>query len=161
MSSSVFRLRPSHFLGCGAMISLLGFGTAATGQTKLPELVVSAPKQKPKVGRAQTRVAPAPASAQRVTPAAAQPVTPGAQLNAKADAFDQARSNLYTTIGTTSATISQSTIQALPGGDNQPVEKILLQTPGVSQDSAASGTLHVRNDHANVQLPHQWDHAAR
>ena len=28
---------------------------------------------------------------------------------------------------------------------------MLLQAPGVSQDSAASGLLHVRNDHANVQ----------
>ena len=29
---------------------------------------------------------------------------------------------------------------------------MLLQAPGVSQDSAASGLLHVRNDHANVQF---------
>ena len=27
-----------------------------------------------------------------------------------------------------------------------------MQAPGVSQDSAASGLLHVRNDHANVQF---------
>ena len=31
-------------------------------------------------------------------------------------------------------------------------KKCLLQAPGVSQDSAASGSLHVRNDHANVQF---------
>ena len=88
----------------------------------------------------------------QAAPPTAAPVTPAAQLNAKADAFDTARSNLYTTIGTTSDVISHATIQALPGGDNQPVEKILLQAPGVSQDSAASGLLHVRNDHANVQF---------
>jgi outer membrane receptor protein involved in Fe transport len=29
---------------------------------------------------------------------------------------------------------------------------VLLQAPGVSQDSAASGSIHVRNDHANVQF---------
>ena len=29
---------------------------------------------------------------------------------------------------------------------------MLLQAPGVSQDSAASGSLHVRNDHANLQF---------
>ena len=40
----------------------------------------------------------------------------------------------------------------MPGGTNQTVEKALLQAPGVSQDSAASGLLHVRNDHANVQF---------
>ena len=77
--------------------------------------------------------------------------TPAAQLNAKADAFDAARSNLYTTIGTTSDTMSHATIEALPGSTNTPVERLLLQFPGVSQDSAVSGDLHVRNDHANVQ----------
>jgi hypothetical protein len=64
----------------------------------------------------------------------------------------QGRSNLYTTIGTTSDTISHATIDALPEGTNATVEKVLLQAPGVSQDSAASGLLHVRNDHANVQF---------
>jgi opacity protein-like surface antigen len=117
---------------------------SAAAQVQLPEVVVSAPKQKPKPRPKAARAAPPSAPAVAVTPAA--------QLNAKADAFDQSRSNLYTTIGTTSATITQSTVQALPGGDNQPVEKILLQTPGVSQDSAASGLLHVRNDHANLQF---------
>ena len=117
---------------------------SAAAQVQLPEVVVSAPKEKPKPRPKAARAAPPSAPAVAVTPAA--------QLNAKADAFDQSRSNLYTTIGTTSATITQSTVQALPGGDNQPVEKILLQTPGVSQDSAASGLLHVRNDHANLQF---------
>ena len=101
--------------------------------------------------RAAPRPALAPAQATAPAPAA-QPVSPGAQLNAKAETFDQARSNLFTTIGTTSSVITQSTINALPGGDNTPVERILLQAPGVTQDSAASGLLHVRNDHANVQF---------
>ena len=35
----------------------------------------------------------------------------------------RARSNLYTTAGTTSDTMSHEQIQALPGGTNQPVEK--------------------------------------
>jgi outer membrane receptor protein involved in Fe transport/opacity protein-like surface antigen len=80
------------------------------------------------------------------------PVSPAEVLTQKSNSFDQARSNLYTTIGTTSDTISHDTIQALPQGANAPVEKVLLQAPGVSQDSAASGLLHVRNDHANVQF---------
>ena len=73
-------------------------------------------------------------------------------MTQKGISFDQARSNLYTTIGTTSDTISHDTIEALPQGANAPVEKVLLQAPGVSQDSAASGLIHVRNDHANVQF---------
>ena len=83
---------------------------------------------------------------------AVPPPSPAEQLNAKSNGFDEARSNLYTTVGTTSATISHDTIAALPQGDNATVEKVLLQAPGVSQDSAASGLLHVRNDHANVQF---------
>ncbi len=58
----------------------------------------------------------------------------------KATNFDQARSNIYTTVGTTSDTISHDTIQDLPQGTNQSVEQVLLQAPGVSQDSAASGS---------------------
>jgi hypothetical protein len=38
----------------------------------------------------------------------------------------QCQSNLFTTIGTISSVITQSTINALPGGDNTPVERILL-----------------------------------
>ena len=38
----------------------------------------------------------------------------------------------------------------MPGGTNTPLDKVLLQAPGVTQDSAASGLLHVRNEHANV-----------
>ena len=148
MSTRVSCMRRGYLLAGCAIIVLLGFGGAATAQqTKLPEVVVTAPKEKPKPRRAQVRPAPAP------TPAAATaPVTPAAQLNAKADTFDQARSNLFTTIGTASTTLTQTTINALPGGDNTPVERILLQFPGVSQDSAASGLLHVRNDHANLQF---------
>jgi hypothetical protein len=129
--------RRAYFLGC-SLLALTCPGGAVSAQTQLPEVVVSAPKQKPRRARA--------------TPAPTAPVMPAVQLNAKADAFDQSRSNLYTTTGTTSDTISHDTIDILPQGTNQTVEKALLQAPGVSQDSAASGLLHVRNDHANVQF---------
>ena len=130
------------YVVCGCtLLALTMFSENAAAQVQLPEVVVSGAKPKPKPHR--VRVA---------TPATAAPATPAAQLNAKADAFDQGRSNLYTITGTTSATISYSTLDALPTGTNQTAEKALLQVPGVSQDSAASGLLHVRNDHANVQF---------
>ena len=157
MSVGIVGAHRGDVLGACAILVTLSIGGAAFGQTKLPEVVVTAPKEKPKPKRAQAR---APAPAARVSPptapvapvASAGPVTPGAQLNAKAEAFDQARNNLFTTIGTGSTTLTQTTINALPGGNNTPVERILLQFPGVSQDSAASGLLHVRNDHANLQF---------
>jgi outer membrane receptor protein involved in Fe transport len=126
---------------------------AGSGTTALPDIVVEAPKQvagapkqKPKPRATAQRAASPPGAATTA------PVSAAAQLAARSSVFDQARSNIYTTIGTTSDTISHDTIQDLPQGDNAPVEKVLLQAPGVSQDSAASGALHVRNDHANVQF---------
>jgi hypothetical protein len=133
----------------GSALASLTVADLATAQTVVPQVTVTAPtEQKPPPRKREARKpAPQPAVAQQ--PPAQQ--TPAQQLNGKANTFDQARSNLYTTVGTASDNISQSTINSLPGGDNAPVEKILLQAPGVSQDSAASGLLHVRNDHANVQ----------
>jgi hypothetical protein len=140
------------------LLGLCGTGLAQTaaptgsGTTDLPNIVVEAPKQ---VAGAQ-RQKPKPRAAARGTvsrtTAPPAPVSPAEQLAAKAHTFDQARDNIFTTIGTTSDTISHDTIQDLPGGTNQSVERVLLQAPGVSQDSAASGLLHVRNDHANVQF---------
>ena len=67
-------------------------------------------------------------------------------------ALDQARDNLLPKIGATSYTISREAIQALPQGDNTPIDKVILQFPGVSYNSAASNPdFHVRNEYANVQ----------
>jgi outer membrane receptor protein involved in Fe transport len=104
---------------------------------------VTAPKTKPAPRQVVRRGPP---------PPTVPPLTPAEQLTQKQNGFDTARSSLYTTIGTTSDTLSRDTIQALPQGSNAPVERVILQAPGVSQDSAASGLFHVRNDHANVQF---------
>src|SRR5215831_6127013 len=45
----------------------------------------------------------------------------------------------------------QAAIESLPQGENTSLDRVLLQAPGATQDSAASGNLHVRNEHANVQ----------
>jgi len=141
---SVRSIRRAYLLGSSALLAFIAFNDAAIAQTKLPEVEVTANKNKPKPHPAPPRQAAA-------APVVA-PLTPAEQLATKSNAFDQSRSNLYTTIGTTSDTISHDTIEALPQGTNATVEKVLLQAPGVSQDSAASGLLHVRNDHANVQF---------
>src|SRR5262249_5657025 len=115
------------------------------GGTQLPQINV----------RAARRPAPRPVARRpappTTPPSTVPPVSPAEALTEKSNNFDQARSNLYTTVGTTSDTISHEIIQDLPQGTNAPVERGLLQAPGVSQDSAASGLFHIRNDHANVQ----------
>jgi hypothetical protein len=164
MSEYTFRVWRRAALRGSVLAAMLGFATAASAQSQqLPEVVVTPPKEEPKpqpkpkpeqakAAPRPARAAPPSAPAVATAPVPAAPlVSPGTQLNAKAETFDQARGNLFTTIGTSSSTMTQQTIQALPGGDNTPVERLLLQFPGVSQDSAASGTLHVRNDHANLQ----------
>ncbi len=135
MVTSAYR---ASVLGGAALLALFG-APPARAQVQLPELnVIGAKKPKP---RAVARPLAVP-----------QQVSPADAAAAKNIGFDEARSNLYTTAGTTSDTMSHEQIQALPGGTNQPVEKVLLQAPGVSQDSASSGSVHVRNDHANLQF---------
>jgi outer membrane receptor protein involved in Fe transport len=138
---------------------LLGFSSTAfsqadapgNGTTALPDIVVEPPRQK--AGKPKQQPKPRTAARPAASPSTVAPTpdSPATQLAAKGKVFDEARSNIFTTIGTTSQTISHDTIRDLPLGTNQSVEQVLLQFPGVSQDSAASGSLHVRNDHANVQ----------
>ncbi len=67
-------------------------------------------------------------------------------------AMDQARDNLLTKIGASVSTINREGITSLPQGDNTPIDKVILQFPGVSYNSAvANPAFHVRNEYANVQ----------
>ena len=61
------------------------------------------------------------------------------------------RIELSPKIGTTVYTIDEHIIEGLPQGANTPFNEVLQRLPGVDQDSKASGSLHVRDDHANVQ----------
>ena len=121
----------------------------AVAQVQLPEVVVRAAKPKPKPAAA-AHVRPAPAA--RVAPAPVAPVTPAEQLAARTTALNQGLNTIYAPTGTAPTTISHNTIEALPQGENATVEKIVLQFPGVTQDSAAGANFHVRNEHANVQV---------
>jgi len=73
-------------------------------------------------------------------------------LVAETQALDTARDNLLTQIGTNSFSMNREALEAMPEGTNALVSKVLLQAPGVTQDSVASGQIHVRNEHANVQF---------
>jgi outer membrane receptor protein involved in Fe transport len=61
------------------------------------------------------------------------------------------RNSLSPRTGTSSFVIDQQTIESLPQGSDTPLDKVLLQAPGVAEDSAASGLLHIRGEHGNVQ----------
>ena len=64
-------------------------------------------------------------------------------------ALDQARNALSPDTGSSQYVIDQKAITQLPLGASTPLNQVLLQAPGVVQDSY--GGLHVRGDHANLQ----------
>lgn len=74
-------------------------------------------------------------------------------LRAKINDMDQSRDGfLLPKLGATAYSMDQGTIQSLPQGQDTPLDKVLLQAPGVSYDSAVSNPdFHVRNEYANVQ----------
>jgi outer membrane receptor protein involved in Fe transport len=109
------------------MIELIA-GSPVGAQQALPQVNVTAPAQ-----------------------AAASPLAPSRAVLDQTQALDDARANIFTPVGANSYEIDETAIGNLPQAENTPLEKVLLQAPGVAQDSAASGDLHIRNEHANVQ----------
>jgi outer membrane receptor protein involved in Fe transport len=133
-----------------ALICCIGLAAA---QVELPEVVVRATKPKPPPKPAVATHAPAAAAPVRPTPARTAPQpTPAEQLVTRTAALNQGLNTIYAPTGTAPTTISHNTIEALPQGENATVEKIVLRFPGATQDSATSGSYHVRNEHANVQV---------
>jgi outer membrane receptor protein involved in Fe transport len=128
--------------------------SAATGGNVLPETRVVAPAERRQV-RAPTprRVVSNRPSSQTQAPAQqANPAPTQAQVVTEQNQkFDAARQAIVAPIGATSYQIGRQAIEAQPQGNNATLDKVLLQFPGVTQDSAASGELHVRNEHANIQ----------
>ena len=131
-------------------------GQAGKAEQLPPVTVIEPPEKKtapPKASKAKGSAPPIPAVATSA-PTASTAEAGAAQagpLVAETQAFDSARDNLLTQIGTNSFSMNRDALAAVPGGTNTPMSKVLLQAPGVSQDSVASGQIHVRNEHANVQ----------
>jgi outer membrane receptor protein involved in Fe transport len=78
---------------------------------------------------------------------------PDRWLPDKSKEFDESRDrDLLPKFGASIFSIDEQDIETLPQGKNTPLDKVLLQAPGVSYDSAASNPdFHVRNEYANVQ----------
>jgi outer membrane receptor for ferrienterochelin and colicins len=61
-----------------------------------------------------------------------------------------ARASIQPQVGASTYTIDAQAIQALPGGDNASLNQVVLQAPGVVQDSF--GQLHIRGEHNGLQF---------
>src|SRR6476646_4619520 len=64
--------------------------------------------------------------------------------------LDTDRDQIVPYLGATKYTIGQPQIQNESQGSNAPFNHVILQAPGVAQDSY--GQLHVRDEHANLQF---------
>ncbi len=90
---------------------------------------------------------PAGALAQSAEPS--QDAKPIETIQVVGKRLDEARNSLSPETGSTIYRFDRKDIEALPLGDSTPLNQVILQAPGVVQDSF--GQLHVRGDHANLQ----------
>src|ERR1700730_13509322 len=141
---------------------------APPGTTPVPPITVTpppAPRPPPALPPASPPPSPppppepaaeAPARPQRAAspsaPAAERASAPAAETPTAMQRFDRQTYNIFAPIGATATTWSREAIEALPAGSNTPFDKVLLQFPGVSQDSAAEGNIHLRNEHLESSL---------
>jgi len=82
---------------------------------------------------------PAPATANQVS-----------EIVVTAARLDAARSTVEPALGATSYSLPEAFINNLPAGANTQLNQVVLQAPGVAQDSF--GQLHIRGDHGNIQF---------
>ncbi len=122
--------------------------TPVPGATALPQINVTAPK------RTAARPTRRPATA-----APAAPLTPE-QVQAQANQevvqrtqnLDQRRDGVVLTkTGTSNYELNAGDIQQIPQANAIQLSDLILQFPGVTQDSTSAGDFHVRNEHGNVQ----------
>ena len=119
-----FRLRPLPLLIAGLFATATSFAVAAGNEEAVADPVTTA------------------------TGSNDQPISTVEVTSAH---LKSARIDLSPKIGTTVYAIDHHMVDALSQGDSTPFDEVLLRLPGVAQDSKASGSLHIRDDHGNVQ----------
>ncbi len=95
----------------------------------------------------QSDAAAADANASAAGNSAAQPQLQEIQVTAQR--LNEARNTIETQTGASTYIIDSQAISAMPGGNNAPLNQVLLQAPDVVQDSF--GQIHVRGDHNDLQ----------
>jgi outer membrane receptor protein involved in Fe transport len=87
------------------------------------------------------------------TPALAQDDDEAAtsEIVVTARKLDAARDSISASIGASEYRFDREALDAQPGGADRSLKGVLLQAPGVTQDSDGDGDVHIRNEHGNVQ----------
>jgi len=117
------------FTTAAAVALSASFASAETPAAYVPSADAAAP--------------PASGAAQDQTPAPQDIVITAQRLNA-------ARDSIKTSVGASTYSFDNATLQSIPGGENEALNQVILQAPGVAQDSY--GQLHVRGEHNGLQF---------
>lgn len=94
-------------------------------------------------------------SALIAVPAAAETATTPdddqAAIVVTARRLDAARDSIDPAIGANDYRLDRADLDVQPGGADRSLKGVLLQAPGVAQDSDGDGEIHIRNEHGNIQ----------
>ena len=71
-------------------------------------------------------------------------------LDVIARRLDIARQQIQPSLGASTYQFTPQALETIPQGENAPMNQVLLQAPGVAQDSF--GQVHLRGEHANLQF---------
>jgi hypothetical protein len=111
---------------------------------------------RPKISVLALTLAAAPAFAESPTPAPQDAAAAGTTsitldtVEVISEKLEAARLQIQPSLGASTYYFSPEALETIPQGENVPLNQVLLQMPGVAQDSF--GQVHVRGDHANVQF---------
>ena len=97
-------------------------------------------------------VLPVAALAQTAPPATeADDPAGGNAIVVTARRLDEARDSIDPALGANTYSLDREALDIQPGGADRALKGVLLQAPGISQDSDGDGDIHIRNEHGNVQ----------
>jgi len=156
-------VRNELLLGSSVLAILAAVGAASAQQAGQPSPTVVPPSATPipQINvTAPRRTAARPARRPAGTPAApAAPPTPEqVQMQAnqevvqRTQTLDQRRDGvIMTKAGTSNYELNAGDIQQIPQANAIQLSDLILQFPGVTQDSTSAGDFHIRNEHGNVQ----------
>jgi opacity protein-like surface antigen/outer membrane receptor protein involved in Fe transport len=156
-------VRNELLLGSSVLAILAAVGAASAQQAGQPSPTVVPPSATPipQINvTAPRRTAAGPARRPAGTPAApaAPPTAEQVQMQAnqevvqRTQTLDQRRDGvIMTKAGTSNYELNAGDIQQIPQANAIQLSDLILQFPGVTQDSTSSGDFHIRNEHGNVQ----------
>ena len=114
-----------------------------------------APRGRAKMSAVVLTLAAAPAFAESPAPAPQASADAGTTsitldtIEVISQELNAARLQIQPSLGASTYYFGSEALETIPQGENAPLNQVLLQMPGVAQDSF--GQIHVRGEHANVQ----------